>query len=367
MTTQEAARMKIALITDAWRPQINGVVTTLGHTRTALEAMGHEVQMFTPLSHRTLPCPTYPEIRLSLLPYRKLAGLLDRYEPDCIHIATEGPLGLAGRRYCEHRKLSFTTSYHTQFPEYIRSRAPIPLDLSYAFLRRHHGAARRTLVATEHQRQILLERGFEDVVIWSRGVDTEVFAPTTEPLFRDLTGPIWLYAGRVSVEKNLEAFLELNLGGTKVVVGDGPALETLKMRYSNAHFCGYRFGEELAHHMASADVFVFPSTTDTFGLVMLEAMACGTPVAAYPVTGPIDVVIPGKTGVLAKDLREACLQALSLNRDDCREHALSRTWAKATEQFLNHMVLARSGNDVADGAQLSLAAAPATSGSSALS
>lgn len=339
--------MKIAVITDAWRPQINGVVTTLGHTRAALAAMGHEVQMFTPLNHRTLPCPTYPEIRLSLWPYRKLKGLLDRFDPDCIHIATEGPLGLAGRRYCERRQLSFTTSYHTQFPEYIRSRAPVPLSLSYAFLRRHHGAARRTLVATEHQRRVLLERGFENVVIWSRGVDTETFAPTAEPLFADLTGPIWLYAGRVSVEKNLEAFLDLDLSGTKVVVGDGPALQALKARYPNTHFCGYRFGDDLARHMASADVFVFPSTTDTFGLVMLEAMACGTPVAAYPVTGPIDVVEPGRTGALANDLREACLKALSLKRADCREHALGRTWRKATEQFLSRMVLAHSGADVA--------------------
>lgn len=340
--------MRIAIVTDAWRPQINGVVTTLGHTRAALEAMGHEVQMFTPLSHRTVPCPTYPEIRLSVLPARKLSRLLSRFAPDCIHIATEGPLGIAARRYCQRRGLSFTTSYHTQFPEYVRSRAPVPLALSYALLRRHHGAARRTLVATEHQRRILVDRGFTNVVIWSRGVDADTFAPTDAPLFGDLAGPVWLYAGRVSVEKNLEAFLELDLSGTKVVVGDGPALETLKSRYPQVEFCGYRFGPELAQHMASADVFVFPSTTDTFGLVMLEAMACGTPVAAYPVTGPIDVVTPGTTGVLAEDLKEACLGALSLNREDCRRQALERTWTRATEQFLGQMVLATSGTDVAD-------------------
>jgi glycosyltransferase involved in cell wall biosynthesis len=331
--------MKLAIVTDAWRPQVNGVVTTLSRTRDCLTQFGHDVLVVSPDQYSTIPCPTYPEIRLAMLPARKLGRTLASHVPDAIHIATEGPLGLAARRFCTRHGLRFTTSYHTQFPQYVSRRAPIPESWSYAFLRSHHGKAHRTLVATEHQRRDLVEHGFRDVVIWSRGVDTELFRPCGRDHL-DLARPIWMYAGRVAVEKNLAAFLCADLPGTKVVVGDGPDLPKLKQRFPDACFVGYKFGDELAQHLSSADVFVFPSRTDTFGLVMLEAMACGTPVAAYPVTGPIDVVRDGLTGRLHQDLAVAALAALDLRRDDCRRLALERTWERATRQFLSHLVRA---------------------------
>ena len=334
--------MKVALVTDAWRPQINGVVTTLTRTVESLAAAGHTVSVLSPDEHRTVPCPTYPEIRLAILPRRRLARRLAEFAPDAIHIATEGPLGMAASGWCKAHNLAFTTSYHTQFPQYVRKRAPIPESWSYALLRRHHGRARRTLVATEHLRRELIAHGFANVVLWSRGVDTGVF----KPCGRDhLPGPrpIWLYAGRVAVEKNLDAFLALDLPGSKVVVGDGPDRAALEERYRGARFVGYKFGADLARHLSSADVFVFPSRTDTFGLVMLEAIACGTPVAAYPVTGPIDVIAAGVSGVLDEDLRQAALRALKLDRASCALTALERTWPRATQQFLSHLVCARTG------------------------
>ena len=334
--------MKLALITDAWLPQVNGVVTTLQRTRAVLEARGHAVTAISPAGFRTLPCPTYQEIRLALLPGRRLARTLDELEPDAIHIATEGPLGLAGARYCTRHGLAFTTSYHTQFPQYLRARAPIPETWSYAFLRRHHGRARRTLVATEHQRRDLVAHGFRNVVLWSRGVDAQVFRPGDRE-YLSLPRPIFAYAGRVAVEKNLDAFLALDLPGTKVVIGDGPDRAPLQRRYSDARFLGYRFGAELTNCLSSADVFVFPSRTDTFGLVMLEAMACGTPVAAYPVTGPIDVVTHAYDGVLDEDLRTAALAALKIHRNACRITALTRSWERAAGQFLSHLVHSRDG------------------------
>ena len=324
--------MKIALVTDAWLPQTNGVVRTLTITAEKLAQLGHEVVSITPLDYRTVPCPTYPEIRLSLFASRRVRQRLDALDPDAVHIATEGPLGLAARRWCLRRGRDFTTSYHTQFPEYVRARFPIPLGVSYAFLRWFHGKAAHTLVATPSMRAALEARGFRNLAYWSRGVDTNLFRPRDEPLL-DLPRPIWLYFGRVSVEKGIEDFLALDLPGTKLVVGDGPAAGALRSKYPDAVFTGYRFGEELAQHVACADVFVFPSRTDTFGLVLIEAMACGVPVAAYPVTGPIDVVANGVTGVLGEDLREAALAALQLDRVACREHALRYTWEAATHQF----------------------------------
>ncbi len=337
--------MKLAIATDAWQPQVNGVVTTLSRTRDALQRAGHDVTVMAPDAFRTVPCPTYPEIRLALLPGRKLAGMLDALAPDAVHIATEGPLGAAARSYCVANRLSFTTSYHTQFPQYVRKRVPIPETWSYAYLRNHHGRARRTLVATEHQRRDLVAHGFENVVLWSRGVDAEIFKPT----HRDAVvarRPIFMYAGRVAVEKNLDAFLSLDLPGTKVVVGDGPDRAELARRYPSASFPGYKFGVELADYLSAADVFVFPSRTDTFGLVMLEAMACGTPVAAFPVTGPIDVVTPGVDGVLSEDLGRAALAALEVDREGCRRSALGRTWERASAQFLSHLVRATDGRDL---------------------
>jgi glycosyltransferase involved in cell wall biosynthesis len=242
--------------------------------------------------------------------------------------------------------LRFTTSYHTQFPQYVRKRAPIPEAWSYAYLRAHHGRGDRTLVATEHQRRDLVERGFNNVVIWSRGVDTELFRPCGRAHL-DLPRPIWIYVGRVAVEKNLGALLRADLPGTKLVVGDGPDLAKLRRQFTAAHFVGYKFGADLARHLSSADVFVFPSRTDTFGLVMLEAMACGTPVAAYPVTGPIDVVRDGFSGCLDQDLATAARAALEIPRENCRRAALERTWERATHEFLSHLVRADGGERLA--------------------
>ena len=327
----------IAIITDAWSPQVNGVVNTLQHTRDCLTGMGCRVDMLTPADHRTVPCPTYPEIRLSVHPSGKLYKQLAALGPDHIHIATEGPLGFAARSYCLRNGLNFTTSYHTQFPEYIRKRLPLPLGVSYCLVRRFHRAAKRTMVATASQQALLKKWGFRNIVRWSRGVDTDVFRPDEqEPLA--VPRPLFAYAGRVAVEKNLEAFLKLDLPGSKCIIGDGPALETLKRNWPAVLFAGYRFGRELARFVASADVFVFPSLTDTFGLVMLEALACGVPVAAFPVTGPLDVVTPGETGILDDDLRVAALAALGLDRQRCREEALRHTWQAASTQFLDNLV-----------------------------
>jgi glycosyltransferase involved in cell wall biosynthesis len=328
--------MRIALATDAWSPQTNGVVRTLAITVAELERAGHAVEVVHPALFRTLPCPSYPEIRLALFPYRELERRLARFAPDAVHIATEGPLGLAARRWCRRHGQPFTTSYHTRFPEYLRARAPVPLALTYAHLRRFHGAAARTLVATPSMRQQLEQRGFRNLALWGRGVDTALFRPRERGRL-GLPRPIWLYFGRVAVEKGIEDFLELDVPGTKLVVGGGPAEAGLRAHYPHAVFTGYRYGEELAELVAEADVFVFPSRTDTFGLVLIEAMACGVPVAAYPVTGPLDVVVNGVTGVLHHDLRTAALGALELDRAACRSHAESFTWSTATQQFIAHL------------------------------
>ena len=329
---------RIALITDAWSPQVNGVVTTLQRTVRELTDMGHKVLVISPENFRTVPLPSYPEIRLAVLPGKAIKAQLDAFKPQHIHIATEGTLGMAGRRYCVRHGFRYTTSYHTQFPEYLRKRAPIPLSVSYKMMRWFHDAAGQTMVATKAMRELLGQRGFRNLVTWERGVDTGLFRPLAaiEKPVRD--APVFIYVGRVAVEKNIEAFLQLELPGKKQVVGAGPALEQMAQKYPAVEFLGYRFGEELAATIAAADVFVFPSLTDTFGLVMLEAMACGLPVAAFPVTGPIDVVQDGVTGVLDNDLQKAALAALELDGKACREHALSRTWRRATQQFFGNLV-----------------------------
>jgi glycosyltransferase involved in cell wall biosynthesis len=263
---------------------------------------------------------------------RALARQLDFFAPDAIHIATEGPLGMAARRWCVRRKREFTTAYHTQFPEYLRARAPIPLWLSYAVLRWFHGRSRRLLVATPSMQRQLEARGFSNVARWSRGVDAELFRPRDKS-FLAWPRPIWLYLGRVAVEKGIGDFLRLDLPGTKLVVGDGPARAKLQVEFPEARFVGFRHGDDLARHVGACDAFVFPSRTDTFGLVLLEAMACGLPVAAYPVTGPVDVVVDGVTGVLDEDLRSAALRCLSLDPDSCRAHALQYSWEACTQQF----------------------------------
>ena len=324
--------MRIVIATEAWKPQVNGVVTTLSETAKQLRREGHDVRMITPEGRRTVPMPTYPEIRLTVFGGGKIRRELDDYDPDCVHIATEGPLGLSVRAYCLRRNIPFTTAYHTQFPEYVRARFPIPISWTVRLLRWFHKPAARTMVPTESMRQTLLERGFEDVVIWTRGVKTDVFTPGN-PFEYKLPRPIWVCVGRVAVEKNIEAFLDLPLPGSKVIIGDGPDRERLAGRYEDCHFLGYRFGSELAERLAGSDVFVFPSKTDTFGIVMLEAMACGLPVAAYPVTGPLDVVRRGVTGCLDEDLAAACSRALYLNRNDCRQYAESRSWRSSTLQF----------------------------------
>ena len=328
--------MRIAIATDAWAPQVNGVVTTLGQIRDELISQGHDVRMITPAGRRTIPCPTYPEIRLALFAGRSIRRELDAFQPDCIHIATEGTIGLAVRRYCIKRGLPFTTAYHTQFPEYVRARFPIPVRFTVWLLRWFHGRATRTMVPTKSIARLMIDRGFKNVVIWTRGVRTEVFKPD-EPLDYALPRPIWIYIGRVAVEKNIEEFLKLDLGGSKIVIGDGPDRARLTGLYDDTRFLGYKFGRELARHLAGADVFVFPSKTDTFGIVMLEAMACGLPVAALPVTGPIDVVRQGKTGILDQNLGRACQRALALDREDCRQYAELHCWRKSADQFVSHL------------------------------
>ena len=298
--------------------------------------------MVTPERFRSIPCPTYPEIRLALRPGRRLADLIEAAQPCAIHIATEGPLGWAARRYCLRRKLPFTTAYHTKFPEYIQARFRVPLPVSYAVMRRFHGKSSRIMVATQGIENELARRGFANIGRWSRGVDTELYRPRPEAKgpqgpFAGLARPLFLYVGRVAVEKNIEAFLELDLPGTKVVVGDGPQLESLRRRHPFVHFAGPKFGEDLAQAYAAADCFVFPSRTDTFGLVLLEALASGVPVAAYPVPGPLDVIGGAPAGVLSENLREAALSALTIPAEMARGHALNFSWSACTRQFLDNL------------------------------
>jgi glycosyltransferase involved in cell wall biosynthesis len=328
--------LRILLVTDAWEPQVNGVVRTLKTTARELGSMGHEVRFLTPLEFRTLPCPTYPEIRLSLFPQAKVNRTILEFDPDVLHIATEGPLGMAARRFALRNDFPFTTAYHTRFPEYVHARMRLPLSWSYAWLRNFHRPSRGVMAPTQVVVDDLVANGFSNVKLWSRGVDGEIFRP--QPSTRlDSAPPIFLYVGRVAVEKNVEAFLELDLPGSKWVVGTGPALEGIRARFPKVNYLGLLEREELAKVYAAADVFVFPSKTDTFGLVLLEAMACGVPVAAYPVTGPRDVIADSKAGVLHEDLRTACLEALKLRREDALSRAKLFTWRAATEQFLSHL------------------------------
>jgi len=326
--------MKILLVTDAWAPQVNGVVRTLEKTRETLIGFGHQIEMLTPEGSRTIPCPSYPEIRLTLRPKKAVRAAFSKGPFGAIHIATEGPIGLAARRWCVRHGLPFTTSYHTRFPEYLRLRAPIPLAWSYAFLRWFHRPASRTLVRTETQRQLMAERGFANLAIWPGGVDTRQFHPR-ERDYLDLPRPIAMYMGRVSSEKNIEAFLDLDITGSKVVIGGGPALETLKQKYRDVHFLGYRHGEELANCLSSADVFVFPSRTDTLGLVILEAMACGVPVAAFPVPGPQDLITDGGNGAMDEDLKAAVYRALSIDGSACVEFAERFSWARCSQRLVS--------------------------------
>ncbi|HYZ23078.1 MAG TPA: glycosyltransferase family 1 protein [Rhodopila sp.] len=331
---------RILIVTDAWTPQVNGVVRTLTTIARELTAMGHVVDVIGPDRFRTIPCPTYPDIALSLLPRRRLIRMIEAFRPDALHIATEGPLGLAARSWAKRTGFAFTTAFHTRFAEYINARTRLPVRPIYAWMRRFHGAGQGTMVATPSLRAELAARGFRNIRAWSRGVDLDLFRPYAGDEFPGLPRPIFIYVGRVAVEKNIGAFLDLDLPGSKVVVGGGPQLAALRRDYPNVVFTGPRHGEPLARAYASADVFVFPSLTDTFGLVILEALACGTPVAAYPVTGPKDVLLDaeGKVGAVNRDLRQAALDALTADRTACRAHAERYSWRACTELFLSHLV-----------------------------
>ncbi|WP_027834384.1 glycosyltransferase family 4 protein [Maritalea myrionectae] len=336
---------RLLIVTDAWHPQVNGVVRCLDKVGQELRAIGYQVDYLTPERFWTMPLPTYPEIRLSLAWLGEIGHIIEQYDPDHIHIATEGPLGLMARYICTAQHWAFTTSYHTRFPEYVAARIPVPCEWSYAYLRWFHEAATHTLAPTRSVVEDLKDKDFQHVVEWTRGVDSTRFAPGEKTLFQDLPGPHLLCVGRVSVEKNVEAFLRLNVPGTKIVVGDGPQRAELESNYPDAVFVGRKQGEELTAHYQSADVFVFPSKTDTFGNVMLEAMACGVPVAAYPVMGPIDVLTDPRAGVMDDDLAVATEKALKLKRADARSFALNYSWAACAVLFRQYLVPVASGRE----------------------
>lgn len=343
-----AAQLKILIVTDAWAPQVNGVVRTLEILSQDLVALGHTVRMVTPQGRRTFPLPTYPEIRLAFFQDRALTREIRDFAPDAVHIATEGSLGLAARRICLRHGIAFSTAFHTRFAEYVHARFPfVPESLVWRWLRWFHRPATTVMVATPTLQRELAAQGFPHLKIWSRGVDTEKFRPL-EGVRHPQEAPIWLYVGRVAIEKNIEAFLACDLPGTKIVVGDGPARVALAQKYPAVQFLGALSGEALTRAYAGSDVFVFPSRTDTFGLVLLEALACGLTVAAYPVEGPRDVVGPQVPGaadvaVLDADLQTACLGALALRRQPLalrpRAFAELRSWRACTLQFLSNIVV----------------------------
>ena len=333
---------RLLIVTDAWHPQVNGVVRSIENTNRELTRMGVTVSMLTPEGFRSIPCPTYPEIRLSLASYQRVAAAIEATQPSYVHIATEGPLGLTARRWCVRNGMQFSTTYHTRFPEYVAARLPIPKSWLYAFIRWFHNGGFGCMVATPSLAAELKAKGVRNLLPWSRGIDATLFRPQAqEDSPFGLPRPIFMTVGRVATEKNLPAFLDLNLPGSKVVVGGGPDLEDLKKRYPDVLFTGAKFGEELASAYAQGDVFVFPSVTDTFGNTILEALASGVPVAAYPVTGPADILGDHPTaGAVDKDLRSACLRALSCSREAARKLALTYSWEAATQQFLDNVRIA---------------------------
>jgi glycosyltransferase involved in cell wall biosynthesis len=331
--------MRILVATDAWHPQVNGVVNTYRQISERVDSFGCKIEFITPNEFFSVPCPTYPSIPLALLSARTISRRVDRFSPEYIHVATEGTIGLVCRHYCRKAGRPFTTSYHTRFPEYISSRFPVPESWGYSFERWFHNSGVGMMVVTKSLAANLAGRGFRNIYPWSRGVDLTLFHPRDVRLF-GTEQPVFLYVGRIAIEKNIESFLKLDVPGLKVVVGGGPQLEQLKSRYPDIMFTGPKYGVELAEHYASADVFVFPSLTDTFGNVMLEALASGVPVAAYPVTGPKDLLLDGKVGVMACDLAEAAKACLTLDRKQCREYAANYSWENCTRQFINNIVSA---------------------------
>lgn len=328
---------RLLVATDAWHPQINGVVRTFERMVEELGRLGVEVTILGPNAFRTIPCPTYPDIRLAISRPSTVGAAIAAAKPDHVHVATEGPLGFIARRWCLANQRMFTTSFHTKFPEYVRARAPVPESWTYGWLRRFHNAGSGCMVATASLERDLAGRGFRNLMRWSRGVDADLFRPRHDRPALDLPRPICLYVGRVAPEKNLPAFLSLDLPGSKVVVGEGPTRPALEREFSDAHFLGFLEGEALAEIYSAADVFVFPSRTDTFGIVLLEALASGLPVAAYPVTGPTDVIGEAGVGVLDEDLRLATLAALQIPGERCREFALSNGWQASARQFLDNI------------------------------
>lgn len=337
--------MKIALATDAWHPQVNGVVRSLSMTVDCLRERGHRVEVIEPSLFRTIPCPTYPEIRLALGCRRAVARMLDDLQPDRVHVSTEGPIGWAVRAWCLKHDRHFTTAFHTRFPDYVSIRTGIPAEWIWKVMRRFHGAADRTFTATPTLAAELYEHGISHTHHWPRGVDLAQFNPDVapHPQMNGLPRPILLNVGRVAVEKNIGAFLECDVDGSKVVVGDGPALASLKARYPDVLFLGPKRGAELAATYVAADVFVFPSRTDTFGLVNIEALACGVPVAAYPVPGPIDIIgakdrgVHGgkaRIGALDEDLAVAIRRALTADRAAAAREAAHYSWDRCTSLFL---------------------------------
>jgi glycosyltransferase involved in cell wall biosynthesis len=341
--------MRILVATDAWHPQVNGVVRTLIMMAEAAKALGVDVSFLTPLSFRTVAMPSYPDLRLALPRPAKIARLIADARPDSIHIATEGPIGMLVRRHCRRHRVPFTTSFHTRFPEYISARLPVPESWIWRALRAFHGPSQAVMAATPALASELRARGFRNVVLWPRGVDARHFRPRAVDF--GLPRPVFLCVGRVAVEKNLEAFLDLDLPGTKLIVGDGPALSALTRKYPQATFLGARQGEALAEAYAAADVFVFPSKTDTFGLVLLEALASGLPVAAFPVTGPRDVIGSAPVGVLNDDLRMACRAARPITSQACLEFAARHTWEASARSFIENMADIRTADPESDAVQ----------------
>ncbi len=331
--------MKLVIITDAWRPQVSGVVRTFTTTVEELKKKGHEVLVITPNDFNLkIPCPTYPDIKLVLWTGDILAKKIEKFKPEAIHIATEGPLGFAGRDYCMKKNYPFSTSFATRFPDYIKARFGIPEELTFSFLRWFHSGATKLMVSTKNLKQELEEKGFNNVVLWGRGVDTELFRIRDKNFIKDKR-PVFMYIGRVAVEKNMRAFLDLPLEGSKYVVGDGPELEELKNDYKDVRFVGMKFGEELAKYYAAADVFVMPSKTETFGLVILEALSSGVPVAAFPVRGPIDVIGDADVGVLNDDLFYAANEALKIDPQKCREFAMKFSWENLATLFIKNLAM----------------------------
>lgn len=328
--------MRIAIVTDAWYPQRNGVVRVLSTLADTLRGQGHQVLVIEPGQFRTLPCPSYPEIPLALLPKRRLARLLEEFAADAVHLATEGPLGWAGRAWCLRHDHPFTTAYHTKFPHYVRARTGVPLSWPYGLIRRFHAPSAAVMCPSPSVQSELVQWGFANAVEWSHGVDIRTFHPQPKD-FLDVPRPLFLYVGRVAVEKNLPAFLGLDLPGTTMVVGDGPARGALMKRFPRVDWRIAQGDGELSRYFAAADCFVFPSRTDTFGLVMLEALASGVPVAAFPVPGPLDVVGEAPVGVLAADLRQAALSALTIPPQDCRDYAAQFSWDRVARQFLSFL------------------------------